>query len=153
MKTKAEKKSFEQLNPLPTKKEVTQKRKAAAKHPDYELTTEASLRFVKNRDKDCPTSVPSPAKQMPKRPHVDSPLPKVQQPSKEVKFGGITFTKSIGRGYFCCQYCGLRHSAKSKKDPEEWLICSICRRAQHKLCIEIEKKCFCQVKKAKRKKK
>ena len=144
MPTKAEKKSFEQLNPLPTKPETTQTRKKAQKHPDYELTTQASLRFVKDKDKDCPEHLPSPSKAMPKRPAVEDPLPKVKKLQKEIKFGGVA--------YFSCQYCGIRHSARNPKDEEEWLICSLCRRAQHRLCIEIEKKCFCKTKKGKGKK-
>ena len=149
-KTKAERKSFEQLHSLPVKKQALQPRKAAEKHPNYELTTVASLKFVKDKDKDASTDLPSPAKKMPKRPCIEEPLPKSKKGPKEVKFGGVIFTMSIGRGYFSCQYCGIRHSAKNAtKDAEEWLICSLCRRAQHALCVKIENRCFCQSKKGK----
>ena len=149
-RTKAERKSFEQLNPLPVKKQALHPRKAAEKHPNYELTSVASLKFVKDKDKDSSSDLPSPTKEMPKRPSIEKPLPKIKKGPKEVKIGGVMFTLSIGRGYFSCQYCGIRHTAKNAtKDPEEWLICSLCRRAQHALCVKIENRCFCQSKKGK----
>ena len=128
---------------MPVKKDAIKERKAPAKHPSYELTSPKSMKFVKERDQDCQDEdLPSPEKTMPARPPQHEALPKL--PEDQMREGGIVFQLTVGRAYFCCQYCGMKHSARAEKKAKEWATCSICRRAQHTACVQKENGCFCQ---------